>query len=116
VPRRHVTAICLIPDRNYPFSFKAPKDKYSKRLQSAFFQPKVGKGFFKSFSKTIGKDKEGRCFRGCTAVQTPTYLLLEYRLYWEDRKEMQRQIGSSLSLEKLFLHKERKKGAFSISK
>ena len=26
------------------------------------------KGYFKSFSKVIGKDKKGRCFRGCSAV------------------------------------------------
>jgi len=64
------------------------------------------KGFFKSFSKTIGNNKEGRCFRDYSVVSTPTYLLLEYRLYWEDRKEIQRQIGSSLSLEKLFCTKK----------
>jgi len=75
---KHYTRICK---GNYPFSFKAPKDKYPKKLQSAFFQLKLGKGFFKSFSKTIGKDKEGKCFRDCTAVQTPTHLLLECRLY-----------------------------------
>ncbi len=107
---KHYTRICK---GNYPFSFKAPKDKYPKRLQSAFFQLKLGKGFFKSFSKTIGKDKEGRCFRDCTAVQTPTHLLLECRLYWEDRKEMQRQIGSSLSLEKLFCTKKGLEGGNS---
>jgi hypothetical protein len=66
----------------------------------------MGRNFFKSFSKTIGKGKEGRCFRDCTAVQTPKHLLLKCRLYWEERKEMQRQLGSSLSLEKLFYTKK----------
>ena len=61
---------------------------------------------FKSFSRIIGKDKEGRCFRDCTIEQTPKHLLLEYRLYWEERKEMQRQLRSSLSLEKLFYTKK----------
>jgi hypothetical protein len=97
---------------NYSFSFKAPKDKYPKKLQSAFFQLKLGKGFFKSFSKTIGKDKEGKCFRDCSAVQTPKHLLLECKLYWEDRKEMQRQLNSSLSLEKLFCIKKGRKVLF----
>ena len=83
-------------------------------LQSAFYQLKLGKGFFKSFSKTIGKDKEGRCFRDCTAVQTPKHLLLECRLYWEERKEIQRQLGSSLSLEKLFCTKKGKEVLFQF--
>jgi hypothetical protein len=97
---------------NYSFSLKAPKDKYPKRLQLAFFQLKLGKGFFKSFSKTIGKDKEGRCFRDCRAIQTPKHLLLECRLYWEERKEMQRQLGSSLSLKKLFCTKKGREALF----
>ena len=49
---KYYTRICR---GNYPFSFKAPKDKYPKRLQSALFQLKVEKGFFKSFSKKIGR-------------------------------------------------------------
>src|SRR6266567_7063222 len=93
-------------------SLKAPQDKYPKRLQSAFFQLKLGKGFFKSFSKTIGKDKEGKFFRDCSAIQTPKHLLLECRLYWEERKEMQRQLGSSLSLKKLFCTKKEKEALF----
>ncbi len=101
-----------ISKENYSFSLKAPKDKYPKRLQSAFFQLKLRKGFFKSFSKTIGKDKEGKCFRDCSAIQTPKHLLLEYRLYWEERKEMQRQLGSSLSLKKLFCTKKGKEALF----
>jgi len=106
---KHYTRICK---GNYSFSLKVPKNKYPKRLQSAFYQLKLGKGFSKSFSKTIGKDKEGRCFRDCTAVQTPKHLLLEYKLYWEERKEMQRQLRSSLSLEKLFCTKKGKEVLF----
>jgi len=48
---KHYTRICK---GSYSFSLKAPKDKYPKRLQSAFFQLKLGKGYFKSFSKVIG--------------------------------------------------------------
>jgi hypothetical protein len=82
---KHYTRICK---GNYSFSLKAPKDRYPKKLQSAFFQLKLGKGYFKSFLKTIGKDKEGRCFRECRAIQTPKYLLLDCDLYRGERKEM----------------------------
>ena len=73
-----------------------------KKLQSAFFQLKLGKCYSKSFSKTIGKDEEGRCFGDSSALQTPKYLLLDCSLYREERKKMQRQLDSSLSLKKLF--------------
>jgi hypothetical protein len=55
-----------------------------------------------SFFRTIRIDKEGKCFKDCSALQTPKHLLLECRLYGEERKEMQKQLSSSLSLEKLF--------------
>jgi len=53
---------------NYSFSLKAPKDKYPKRLQSAFFQLKLGKGFFMSSFRTIGIDKEGKYFKDYSAI------------------------------------------------
>src|SRR6266700_526768 len=82
---KHYIRICK---GNYPFSFKAPKDKYPKKLQSASFQLKLGKGYFKSFSKTVGMDKEGRCFRECNSIQTTKHLLLDCSLYKIERKEM----------------------------
>ena len=97
---------------SYSFSLKAPKISYPKKTQSAFFQLKLGKGYFKSFSKIIGKDKEGRCFRECNSVQTPKHLLLDCSLYKIERKEMQRQLGSSLSLKKLFCTKKGKEVLF----
>ena len=100
---KHYTRICK---GYYSFSFKAPKDKYPKKLQLAFYQLKLGKGYFKSFSKTIGKDKERRCFRECSFVQTPKHLLLDCNLYREERREMQKKLGSSLSLKKLFCTKK----------
>jgi hypothetical protein len=97
---KHYTRICK---GSYSFSLKAPKDKYPKRLQSAFFQLKLGKGYFKSFSKVIGGENEdGRCFRECRALQTPRHLLLDCNLYREERREMQKKLSSSLSLKKLF--------------
>jgi len=92
---KHYTRICK---GSYSFSLKAPKDKYHKRLQSAFIQLKLGKGYFKSFFKIIGEDEDGRCFRECRALQTPRHLLLDCNLYREERREMQKKLGSSLSL------------------
>jgi len=60
------------------------------------------KGYFKSFTKVIGDNKEGKCFREYRALQTPRHLLLDYNLYREERREMQKKLGSSLSLKKLF--------------
>ena len=108
---KHYTRICK---GSYSFSLKAPKDRYPKKLQSAFFQLKLGKGYFKSFTKTIGKDKEGRCFRECTAIQTPKHLLLDCSLYKEERKKIQRQLGSSLSLKKLFYIKKGREALFQF--
>jgi hypothetical protein len=106
---KHYTRICK---GSHSFSLKASKISYPKKIQSAFFQLKLGKGYFKSFSKVIGKDKEGRCFRECNSIQTPKHLLLDCSLYKIERKEMQRQLGSSLSLKKLFCTKKGKKVLF----
>jgi hypothetical protein len=107
---KHYTRICK---GSYSFSLKAPKDKYPKRLQSAFFQLKLGKGYFKSFSRVIGgEDKDGRCFRECRALQTPRHLLLDCNLYREERREMQKKLGSSLSLKKLFCTQKGREALF----
>ena len=82
---KYYTRICK---GRYSFSLKALRIKYPKKLQSVFFQLKLGKGYFKSFSKTIGKDKEDRCFRECNSIQTPKHLLLDYSLYKVERKKM----------------------------
>ena len=62
--------------------------------------------------RTIKVDKEGKYFKDYGAIQTPKHLLLEYRLYWEERKEMQIQLSSSLSLEKLFYIEKGRKALF----
>src|SRR6202042_1853191 len=71
---KYYTRICK---GSHSFSLKAPKIKYPKKLQLAFFQLKLGKGYFKSFTKVIGEDKEGRYFRECRELQTPRHLLLD---------------------------------------
>ena len=95
-----------------PKYFKALKDKYTKKLQSAFFQLKLGKGFFKSYFKTIKKDKESKCFRECNFVQTPKHLLLDCNLYREERREMQRQLGSFVFFKKNYFVLKKKKMYF----
>jgi hypothetical protein len=52
-----------------------------KRSQAAYYQLKLGKGFFKQFSKAIGKDNKGECFGDCTSLQTPEHLLLHCKLF-----------------------------------
>ena len=59
----------------------------------ATFNPKnkdigLGKGYFRSFTKIVEINKEGRCFRECIAIQTPKYLLLDCSLYKEERKKI----------------------------
>ena len=68
----------------------------------------IRNGFF----KVIGEDKEGRCFREYRALQTPKHLLLDCNLYREKRKEMQKKLGSSLSLKKLFCTQKEKEVLF----
>ena len=48
-----------------------------KQTFAAYSQLKLGKGFFKSFSKAIGKDSKGKCFGNCQALQTPKHLILQ---------------------------------------
>jgi hypothetical protein len=44
-------------------------------MEAAYYQLKPGKGFFKQFSKAIGKDDRGLCFGNCNSLQTPEHLL-----------------------------------------
>jgi hypothetical protein len=66
---------------------------------------KLGKGFFKSFSKVIGKDADGQCFSDCRFMQTPKYLVLYCKHYKKERREMEKVVGSRLSMAKLFCSK-----------
>ena len=42
----------------------------------AFSKLKLGKDYFKSFSKIIGKDEEGRSFRECNTLLQDTHIIL----------------------------------------
>ena len=60
----------------------------SKRTQAAYYQLKLGKGFFKQFSKAIGKDDKGECFSDCNSLQTPKHLLLHCKHYRKEREKI----------------------------
>jgi ribonuclease HI len=75
----------------------------SKRTQAAYYQLKLGKGFFKQFSKAIGKDNKGECFGNCNSLQTPEHLLLHCKHYRKERKEMKDALNTPLlTLQLLF--------------
>jgi hypothetical protein len=47
---------------------------------------KLGKGFFKQFSKAIGNDDRGVCFGNCNSLETPEHLLLHCKHYAKVRR------------------------------
>jgi hypothetical protein len=59
-----------------------------KRAQAAYYQLKLGMGFFEQFSKAIGKDDKGECFGDCNSLQTPEHLLLHCKHYRKERRKM----------------------------
>ena len=74
-----------------------------KRVLAAYYHLKLGKGFFKQFSKAIGKDNKGECFRDCNALQTPEHLLLHCKHYKEERKRVLHALDTpTLTLQQLF--------------
>ena len=74
-----------------------------KRVLAAYHQLKLGKGFFKQFSKAIDKDDKGECFRDCNALQTPEHLLLHCKHYRKERQRMKNTLDSpALTLQQLF--------------
>ncbi|KAF2836643.1 hypothetical protein M501DRAFT_221503 [Patellaria atrata CBS 101060] len=86
--------------------------KYPKRTQAAFFQLKNGAGFFKSFSKRIGKDIKGKCFGDCKFIQSPRHLVLHCKHYSKERKIMEKQLKSRMTLTKLFCTEKGKEVLF----
>jgi ribonuclease HI len=83
------------------FSLKLHQLRAPKKTQAAYFQLKLGKGFFKQFSKTIGKDDKGECFGNCKALQTPKHLLLHCKHYRRQRQQLERALGTRATLAKL---------------
>ncbi|KAF2834604.1 hypothetical protein M501DRAFT_923061, partial [Patellaria atrata CBS 101060] len=92
---KHYTRICRDLVR---FSLGIPGSNVQKKIQAAYFQLKTGIGFFKSYSKVIGKDEEGKCFRDCQSLQTPTHLILHCAHYSKECKEMRKELRSKLTM------------------
>ena len=100
--------------RNAPrITMKAFNIRYPRKTQASFYQLLLGKGFFKSFSYTIGKDEKGECFGSCTAFQSPKHLILHCKHYAKERKSMRKELGSTLTLSKLFTTTNGKKALLS---
>ncbi|KAF2836119.1 hypothetical protein M501DRAFT_940379, partial [Patellaria atrata CBS 101060] len=76
-----------------------------KKIQAAYFQLKTGIGYFKTYSKVIGKDEEAKCFRNCQSLQIPIHLILHCTHYSKERNEMRMQIRSKVTMAKLFCTK-----------
>ena len=49
-------------------TLKVEKLAALKRTFAAYSQLKLWKGFFKSFSKAIGKERKGKCFGNCQTL------------------------------------------------
>jgi hypothetical protein len=76
----------------------------SKRIEAAYYQLKLGKSFFKQFSKAIGKDDKGECFGNCNSLQTPKHLLLHCKHYRKERNKIKDALNTPiLTLQQLFI-------------
>jgi hypothetical protein len=68
----------------------------SRRTQAAYYQLKLGKRFFRQFSKALGKDDKGKCFGNCNSLQTPEHLLLHWKHYRKERKKMKDALNTPI--------------------
>lgn len=73
-----------------------------KEICSAFFQLKLGHGYFKSYLKRIGKRNNDECL--CGGHQTPRHLLLECRRYRTERNNVKDKMCSDRLTLPLLLH------------
>ncbi|KAI0992818.1 hypothetical protein K3495_g15366 [Podosphaera aphanis] len=76
-----------------------------KEFCSAFYQLKIGHGYFKSYLNRIGKSIDDLCL--CGAIQTPRHLLLECRRYKKNRKKMKDSLCITRLTLPLLLHTNR---------
>jgi hypothetical protein len=74
-----------VQDRPH-ISYKMQTLTGPKRVQAAYYQLKLGKGFFKQISKAIGRDDRGECFGNCNSLQTPEHLLLHCKHHATERR------------------------------
>lgn len=72
-----------------------------RKLASAFYQLKMGHGFFKSYLLRTKRVDSSRCWCG-SPRETPRHLLLSCKEYKKQRKHLRESIGDELSFESLF--------------
>jgi ribonuclease HI len=78
-----------VQNRPHTTSYKMQTLTGPKRVQAAYYQLKLGKGFFKQFSKAIRKDDRGECFGNCNnSLQTPEHLLQHCKHYTKERRRL----------------------------
>ncbi len=83
-----------------------------RKNASAFIQLKTSIGYIKSYFKMIGQANNNRCFDQCKSRQTTLHLILDCRLYQEERKAMKLALlkkGLPLTIQILFCTKIGKK-------
>jgi ribonuclease HI len=90
------------------FSFKREKTGFTKADQSAYIQLKTGVGFLNSYLQKIGKKPTGGCICGADS-QTTRHLILYCSIYNDQRKKLQKALGTPiLQLRSLFCTKKGK--------
>lgn len=72
-----------------------------RELASSFYQLKFGHGYIRSYLYRLGHAENSNC--RCGSAETTEHLLLSCKLFKEERRELQKQINSRLSLS-LLLH------------
>jgi hypothetical protein len=90
-----------VQDRPH-FSYKMQTLTGTKRVQAAYYQLKLGTGFFKQFFKANVKDDTRECFGNCDSLQTPEHLLLNCKHYTKERRPAKALHKPQLTLPLLF--------------
>ena len=67
-----------------------------RQHSSAFYQLKIGHGYFKAYLHKLGHCESALC--GCGSIQTPEHLLLYCKYYRKARKKLQDTMKIPLSL------------------
>ena len=75
-----------------------------RKIASAFYQLKIGHGYFKSYLNRIGKSESSACTCNGYVKQTPKHLLLHCRNYKSERRKMIDEMGASQPTMATLLH------------
>jgi ribonuclease HI len=87
------------------FNFKPQLLNLPRKHQAAFIQLKTGIGYLATHQKRVGNTPNDTCFGRCTARQTTQHLILECKLYRNQRASIARALRKAripLTLQALF--------------